>query len=54
MFRGTFKWLTFLDKVMNLVKFDSDDEDYEQDLLEDIPSKPAQPENDFHVKKVRL
>ena len=44
----------FLDKVMNLVKFDSADEDYEQDLLDDIPSRPAQPENDFHVKKGKV
>lgn len=44
----------FLDKVINLVKFDSDDEEYEQDLLDDIPSKPVQNENEFHVKKGKV
>lgn len=43
----------FFDKVKNLINFDGDDEDYEQDMFEDIPVK-SNPEPDFHVKKGKV
>jgi len=44
----------FLDKVIDLVKFGSDEDDYEQDLLEDIPAKAPAAETDFQVKKGKV
>lgn len=44
---------SFFDKVKNLINFDGDDEDYEQDMFEDIPVK-SNPEPEFHVKKGKV
>ncbi|MBQ2754012.1 MAG: cell division protein SepF [Clostridia bacterium] len=43
----------FFDKVKNLINFDGDDEDYEQDMFEDIPVK-NNPETEFKVKKGKV
>ena len=44
---------SFFDKVKNLINFDGDDDDYEQDMFEDIPVK-SNPEPEFHVKKGKV
>ncbi len=44
----------FLDKVLDLVKFGGDDDDFEQDLLDDIPAKAPAAETDFQVKKGKV
>ncbi len=43
----------FFDKVKNLINFDGDDEDYEQDMFDDIPVK-SNPEPEIHVKKGKV
>lgn len=43
----------FLDKVKNLINFEADEEEYEQDMFEDIPVKTSS-EPEFQVKKGKV